>query len=84
MRARNDSASDVRPEHSGPASSLMAPSGKPPSSRASTLSMPVGAWADHMLPRSQCGGNPVREAGFDLQTNCGSGRHAMYSPYIRL
>ena len=43
MPDRKECASDVRPLHSGPASSVMAPIGKPPSSTASTASMPVGA-----------------------------------------
>ena len=38
-----ESASEVRPEHSGPVSSLRAPIGKPPSRRSSSAAMPVGA-----------------------------------------
>jgi hypothetical protein len=43
MPARTDSAKDVRPEHSGPATSVMAPKGTPPSSNSSTHWIPVAA-----------------------------------------
>jgi hypothetical protein len=43
MLAITESAKEVRPEHSGPTISVMAPSGKPPSSNLSTFGMPVVA-----------------------------------------
>jgi len=39
--ARNESATEVRPEHSGPTISLMAPIGRPPRSTSSSGSIPV-------------------------------------------
>ncbi len=41
--ATNASASEVRPEHSGPTISLSAPTGNPPCSSASISRIPVGA-----------------------------------------
>ena len=43
MAAKVDCASVVRPEQAGPTSSVMAPMGRPPSSRASISAMPVAA-----------------------------------------
>src|ERR1700758_1766526 len=42
IRARNERAIEVRPEHSGPTNSLRAPCGSPPSSNLSKASIPVG------------------------------------------
>jgi hypothetical protein len=39
--ATKESAREVRPEHSGPASSVMAPIGRPPPSALSSVEMPV-------------------------------------------
>jgi hypothetical protein len=41
--ARNESATEVRPEHSGPTISLMAPIGRPPRSTSSSGAIPVAA-----------------------------------------
>src|SRR5580698_2611120 len=43
MHERNESAAEVRPEHSGPTNSLMAPIGRPPFNKSSSVSMPVAA-----------------------------------------
>jgi len=43
IRATKESATEVRPEHSGPTSSLTAPTGSPPWSTSSSDSMPVAA-----------------------------------------
>jgi hypothetical protein len=40
-RATNERAADVLPEHSGPVSSLTAPTGKPPCNISSSDAMPV-------------------------------------------
>ena len=40
-----ESASAVRPEHSGPTTSVIAPAGRPPCNNSSTVVMPVGATA---------------------------------------
>ncbi len=57
------------PEHSGPTTSLMAPTGRPPSSSASTAAMPVAAVS--RMVRGM-GGERRREAGregfFDLES----------------
>jgi hypothetical protein len=41
--AKNESAIEVRPEHSGPTNSLIAPIGKPPLSTSSSAPIPVAA-----------------------------------------
>src|ERR1019366_392690 len=42
-RERKESAIEVRPEHSGPTNSLIAPTGSPPFKTSSSDSMPVAA-----------------------------------------
>jgi hypothetical protein len=42
LAATNERASEVRPEHSGPAISVRAPTGSPPPNRSSTVDTPVG------------------------------------------
>lgn len=43
IRAKKESAMDVRPEHSGPTSSLIAPTGSPPRNTSSKDAIPVSA-----------------------------------------
>src|ERR1700743_3726224 len=85
MPARIDSAKDVRPEHSGPTTSVMAPKGTPPSSNSSKQWIPIAA-----MDRGICGIG-VSAAGI-LSARSDSifwrilaaESNIVYSPYVRL
>ncbi len=69
--ARNESATEVRPEHSGPTNSLMAPIGSPPPSKSSSASIPVAATGRIIFGIGrESRRNLLREGRFDLQAEC--------------
>jgi hypothetical protein len=74
----------VRPEHSGPVASVIAPNGRPPPSIASMEAIPVAVTV--RIVRGKCvsaeGIRLEREASIWLRMEAAEGMG--YSPYVRL
>jgi hypothetical protein len=73
--ARNERANDVRPEHSGPTSSVTAPIGRPPRSTSSRASIPVAATGRTIFACGVRADGIFRASGFHLHSDCGGGDH---------
>src|SRR5258708_5487847 len=85
IRERKESATEVRPEHSGPSSSLTAPTGSPPFKTSSSDSMPVAATGRIIFGVGVSAEGIFCARRFDLETDCGGGWHGeVSSPYMRL
>ena len=85
IAATKVSASEVRPEHSGPTTSLMAPMGKPPRSSRSISAIPVGSTGQETrgCGESAEGIRSAREASICARSWLAEGMLES-SPYFRL